>query len=482
MEQALQWVVANAAAYHIASVNMSLGDDGNYQPPDALRHRRRAGGPGRPGGDRRVVVGKQLLLAGERRGGRLPVGRPELALVGAVDDASAGGFSYTAARSPTPPAPIAWRPSRSADPDLTTIFAPGAPITGGQLAAPSPITAPARPHRTSPASPFSPRIWPKRTSAAGLRLGNLPTLLKDTGITIHDGDDEDDNVVNTGLDFTRVDVVALAEAIWLMQAPAGSHLVELADGQIVTGIDFGNQILPGQVAGTVWNDVDGDGIRGAAETGLEGIYVYADLNSSSAADSGEPYSITAADGSYRLGELAPGSYTIRRTLPYGWANTYPASAGHTVTVVTQQTTAGIDFGNRDITGQVRRARAWTDTDGDGQRDPRGTGTRLPGRLCRSRHGRPARCRRTEYPHRDRRRLRAPAVAAAGPHHRRGRSRGVATDGARHGCLPGYRRQPAGSGRDRFRRLVPCRLKFAAPSGGMPTATASEISARAAWRG
>jgi subtilisin family serine protease len=30
MEQALQWVVANAATYNIAAVNMSIGDGGNY--------------------------------------------------------------------------------------------------------------------------------------------------------------------------------------------------------------------------------------------------------------------------------------------------------------------------------------------------------------------------------------------------------------------------------------------------------------------
>src|SRR5690606_25783787 len=35
VEQALQWVVANAAPYNIISVNMSLGDGGNYQSNQA---------------------------------------------------------------------------------------------------------------------------------------------------------------------------------------------------------------------------------------------------------------------------------------------------------------------------------------------------------------------------------------------------------------------------------------------------------------
>ena len=41
----------------------------------------------------------------------------------------------------------------------------------------------------------------------------------------------------------------------------GTHTVELAAGQIVTGQDFGNQPLLGGIEGTKWNDLDGDGVR-----------------------------------------------------------------------------------------------------------------------------------------------------------------------------------------------------------------------------
>ena len=36
IESALQWVVTNAAAFNIASVNMSLSDSGNYSSPISL--------------------------------------------------------------------------------------------------------------------------------------------------------------------------------------------------------------------------------------------------------------------------------------------------------------------------------------------------------------------------------------------------------------------------------------------------------------
>src|SRR3546814_12409804 len=36
IEQSLRWVIDNAAAYNIVSVNMSLGDSGNYNAPLGL--------------------------------------------------------------------------------------------------------------------------------------------------------------------------------------------------------------------------------------------------------------------------------------------------------------------------------------------------------------------------------------------------------------------------------------------------------------
>jgi hypothetical protein len=75
---------------------------------------------------------------------------------------------------------------------------------------------------------------------AELHLGRRLTvdeflqLLHDTGATIHDGDDEDDNVVNTNLNFQRVDMLALAEAILAMATCPGDFN---EDGDI-DGSDF----------------------------------------------------------------------------------------------------------------------------------------------------------------------------------------------------------------------------------------------------
>jgi subtilisin-like proprotein convertase family protein len=85
-------------------------------------------------------------------------------------------------------------------------------------------------------------------------------MLRQTALTIHDGDDENDNVVNTGLDFPRVDMLALGQAI-LALAPHSSA-----------------------ISGTVWNDRNGDGQIETGEPGLSGWTVFLDLNGNTQPD------------------------------------------------------------------------------------------------------------------------------------------------------------------------------------------------------
>ena len=49
-----------------------------------------------------------------------------------------------------------------------------------------------------------------------LTLDEFATLLRTTGPEIQDGDDENDNVLNTDLYFHRLDMVSLAEAILVL--------------------------------------------------------------------------------------------------------------------------------------------------------------------------------------------------------------------------------------------------------------------------
>jgi subtilisin-like proprotein convertase family protein len=52
--------------------------------------------------------------------------------------------------------------------------------------------------------------------------------------------------------------------------------VELADGEIVEGVDFGNMPLPGSISGIKWNDRDADGVRDESEPAIAGWTIFLD--------------------------------------------------------------------------------------------------------------------------------------------------------------------------------------------------------------
>ena len=75
-----------------------------------------------------------------------------------------------------------------------------------------------------------------------------------------------------------------------------AHVVTLEPGDIVDGIDFGNQsVRPGSIHGTKWEDRNGNAERDPDEPGLAGVTVYADLNRNGVLDQGEPRTVTMED-------------------------------------------------------------------------------------------------------------------------------------------------------------------------------------------
>ncbi|WP_293369624.1 SBBP repeat-containing protein [Microcoleus sp. CAWBG556] len=224
VEQALQWVLENADTYKIASVNMSLGDAENYPNPAS---------PYGIEDELAALAAKNIIVvssSGNRYyqyqnnpGVQYPAADPNSLSVGAVYNSDIGQYKYDdyfvnyetnnfVTANTTAADRILPVSQRSAT--LTTVFAPGAPITGagkdGDL-----ITY----HGTSQATAYISGIAVLAQQLAQQKLGRklTPTefakLLKSTGVTINDGDDEKDSVANTGLNFKRVDVLALGQAI-----------------------------------------------------------------------------------------------------------------------------------------------------------------------------------------------------------------------------------------------------------------------------
>ena len=104
-------------------------------------------------------------------------------------------------------------------------------------------------------------------------------------------------------------------------------------------------MLAGMVMGTVYHDINSDGIRNATEAGLSGWVVYADLNDNKLLDKNEQFAITSSSGVYTLSELPAGVVIIREQIREGWKPVLPALGFRSLTVVDQKTSKFNNFGN-----------------------------------------------------------------------------------------------------------------------------------------
>lgn len=260
IEEALQWVVANAATYNIVSVNMSLGS-GNYQ----------YAGNGSSLSDEIaalvalnimsvVAAGNSFYSVGSTIGVSSPANDANAIAVGAVYDSNIGSVFYRNGAIAYSTGPDVITPFTQRHPDLMHIMAPGAPITGANQSGGTVAL-----HGTSQAAPHIAGIialaqeLAVRELSRRLRLDEIRTLLATTGAIVNDGDNENDNVTNTGLNFRRVDVLALGIAILNMVPSMNSPpvLAPIADRTIPSGQDVVIEPLSA-------TDPDGDPIRLAA--------------------------------------------------------------------------------------------------------------------------------------------------------------------------------------------------------------------------
>jgi hypothetical protein len=155
-------------------------------------------------------------------------------------------------------------------------------------------------------------------------------------------------------------------------APAsGSHSVAVAAGGDSPGRDFGNRPLgadDGAIAGTVFLDVDRDGLRDEGEPGQAGWTVYLDLNFNGALDASEPAAVTGPAGGYAF-DVSPGFYIVREAVQPGFTQTTPAGGLAFAAVTAGGLVGGVDFGNfsRALVGTFSGS-VYLDGDGDGVRD------------------------------------------------------------------------------------------------------------------
>ena len=120
--------------------------------------------------------------------------------------------------------------------------------------------------------------------------------------------------------------------------------------------NFGD-LQQGTVTGTVFSDLNGDGVKQAGEPGISSVTI-------ELVDSGGAIvasTTTAANGTYTFSGVTPGSYTVREpTQPTGYVSTTPNAVG---VVVPTGGVGSANFGEQQqgtVSGTV-----YTDTNGDG---------------------------------------------------------------------------------------------------------------------
>jgi len=109
----------------------------------------------------------------------------------------------------------------------------------------------------------------------------------------------------------------------------------------------GSSASVGIISGTVYNDLNQDGIQNPGEPGLEGWVAYLDLNDNNTFDPGEPFITTDGAGYFQFGPLVPGTYTLRESLQTPWSLTSPNGSGEGEYVIVMNNTPHTlkNFGN-----------------------------------------------------------------------------------------------------------------------------------------
>ncbi|HMB96406.1 MAG TPA: SdrD B-like domain-containing protein, partial [Tepidisphaeraceae bacterium] len=125
----------------------------------------------------------------------------------------------------------------------------------------------------------------------------------------------------------------------------------------------------GFIAGQVFNDRNGDGMKDMTESGLAGITVFADLNNNGKLDKGEPGSHTISSGRYNISGVPKGTFTLREVVPSGSRAT--TTSTRSVTVQGGITTSGKNFALSQSV--LIGGEAFVDNNGNGVLDTGDTG-------------------------------------------------------------------------------------------------------------
>jgi Subtilase family/Calx-beta domain len=232
IKQALDWVTNNADRYRIGTVLMALGNNQNLAAADDLYQ---LGQTIAELADQGVIAvaatGNNFAQLNSQLGVSAPANDPNVIAVGAVYNADLGKQEYF--NGATAYTTGLDRVTPFAQRSAQTIFAPGAPITGAGAIGNNLLTL----QGSSQAAAYvaGAAVLAQQLSeqylGRSLTVNEFRDLVQSTGQDIQDGDDENDNVVNSGLGFKRLDLLGLANKIWQQRQPGDEPRLSITTTQ-----------------------------------------------------------------------------------------------------------------------------------------------------------------------------------------------------------------------------------------------------------
>ena len=180
---------------------------------------------------------------------------------------------------------------------------------------------------------------PSTTSAPGPWFGD-PVDVSLANTVEFDGDKMNPPTLSQSPAFfySGIQAVDLNEAVpankWDLETAAAINSSNMIVGQGTDpqGKTHAYLLTPvlASISGTVFDDYNGDGAKQAAEPGLAGWTVYADLKGDGKLDPGDPMATTTATGGYSITGLPAGGFTIRILPKTGYRATAPTVFSQTI--------------------------------------------------------------------------------------------------------------------------------------------------------
>jgi len=207
-------------------------------------------------------------------------------------------------------------------------------------------------------------VW---TVYLDLNRNNVFDAAEPTALT-----DVDGSYVFADLQVGDYDVIEILPTGWETAPGFGDNqTVTVFSGAESTASDFANfelaSAVAGSVSGTVWNDLNGNGLFEGTEPGLEGWTLFVDLNSDGVLNGAEPQATTGTDGSYSIPGVAPGTISIVEVAKSGWHTTAPLTGKRSLTLRNGENAAGINYGNQQLRDSAIRGVVFADANKDGLR-------------------------------------------------------------------------------------------------------------------